>query len=315
MKLSNTKQDFERVNEKDHIDKILAAFDEKIPEYFNRITASQEVDSDNQMAMKLLWNKLMQECVEEYQKESLAYEDFFSVERMDEFEDVDDPKVFKGALRNECPIIRKSLNSKMEELQKWKEDFARSKPQELLETFANFLDFVRQYSSDMTDTKYASLATPEDFEDLAQFSEDPDLSLQNVIGAGIKTTIIYNLFPRFLCKSVRRTLYGMYFLSMDLHDQMPSRTSEFVMIDDKSNHTGERDSYRNFRMEHNYWYPYNLFMCYAKHILDKLEILLKPLGIHLAPEYRYVYVNYFLELICKEHSEAIRTMMGGDQDA
>ncbi|MFY0653871.1 MAG: hypothetical protein JXQ96_17660 [Cyclobacteriaceae bacterium] len=314
MKLSNTEKDFERIIEGDHIDQVLAAFDDKIPHYFQEISEFNKVDPNNDMAMKLLWRGMMQESVEDFQKDSEAYNEFFSEESMDEFEEIDDPKVFKGSLRNDCPIIRKSLMSRMEELQNWKEDFARAKPQEMLETFANFLDFVRQYADDMKSVDYSGLSKSADFEELAQFSEDADLSLQKVIGAGIKTTIIYNLFPQYLCKSVRRTLYGMYFLSLDIHDQMPSRTSEFVMVDDTNMHTGGRGASYNFRMEHNYWYPFNLFMCYSKHISDKLNELLAPLGIHLAEEYRYVYVNRFLESICKVHGDAIRTMMGGDQD-
>jgi len=315
MKTSDTSKDFERIKESDHIKIILESFDKKIPEFFKKII-NRHLDKYSSLpdASKLIWNQIINDSIEKYDKDSEAYRDFFSEESIDEFEEINDPKAFKSELRNACPIIRKSLMSKLEEMQEWKEDFAYAKPQELLDTFANFLDFVRDYIDKTDEEDYKNFISFEDFSDMEDVSEDADLSLQSVIGSGIKTTVIYNINPQFFFKSVRRTLYGMYFLTTDVHDQMPSKTSEFVMIDDAKKYVSKRGSNSNFRIEHNYWYPFNIFMFYSKRIFEKLKNELEKNKISVDVKKRYIYVNAFLDQVCMEHQEAIKTMMGGDQD-
>jgi hypothetical protein len=313
MKTSDTSKDFEIIIEEEHISEIISSLDKKVPEYYEKITNSQLSNGGNfPKSESLIWNQLFNTAIENYNKDSLAYRKLFSEESMDEFEQMYDAKPFKTELKKDCPIIRKSLMSTLEEMQLWKEDFAHAKPQELLNTFANFLDFIRDYSEKTEEHFYDQFKNFEDFTNIATLSEDPDLSLQSVIGAGIKTSVLYNIDPQYFCKSVRRTLYGLYFLTAELHESMPSKTSEFVMIDDSNKNVSKRNSTFNFRIEHNYWYPYNLFMFYSKYIFDYLVILLNEISFDKSK--RYVYVNAFLELVCQEHQEAIKTMMGGDQD-
>lgn len=314
MKLSDTTKDFERIEETEHVQKIIEELHSKVPHYFNLINHSKGITKDSKPLLKLVtWTALFNDGIKKYEKECSKYRDFFSEDNMEEFEEIDDPKAFKSELRKDCPIIRKSLMSKMEELQSWKEDFARAKPIELFETFANFLDFQNEYVEQNDKKDYDSLISYKDFHSLHQFSDDEDLILRNVIGAGIKTTIIYNLNPQFFCKSVRRTLYGLYFLTENVHNIAPSRTSEFIMVDDNPRNSA-RGSKFNFRMEHNYWYPYNLFMLYTNQIFITLNSLLNNIGVSLNDKYRFVYVNIFLEQICVLKNEAVQTMMGGDQD-
>lgn len=315
MKLSDTSKDFEKVEDATHIQQILKELDENVPFYFEKITnLFRNEESGIPYNEKIIWNKLIIDGITKFEKESQSYQKFFSENHMEEFEEIDDAKVFKSELKKECPIIRKSLMSKMEELQKWKEDFAMAKAQDLFETFANFIDFMRDYSDSVQNVDYNTLETPEDFEVLYEFSNDEDLTLQKVIGSGIKTTVVYNIMPQLFCKSVRRTLYGLSFLTSNIHNLMPSRTSEFIMMDDTDINKGKRNASSNFRMEHNYWYPFNIFMLYTNHIYKITEKLIRNIGIDLEPKYRFVYVNLFLELICKVHDEDVRTMMGGDQD-
>lgn len=313
MRLSDTSKDFERIEELNHVEKIKHALDLKVSEYFNAITSSKVGNNNNPLAKTIAWKVLITEGIEKFEKESKAYKDFFNEDNMEEFEEIDDPKTFKSELKRDCPIIRKTLNSRMEELQDWKEDFAKARPLELFETFANFLDFQNEYVDVNKDLDLDNFDKYEDFHSLHQFSDDEDLTLRNVIGAGIKTTIIYNLSPNFFCKSVRRTLYGLFFLTEDIHSITPSRTSEFIMIDDNPRNSARGSKY-NFRMEHNYWYPYNLFMLYTNHIFKLLRELLNSVNIDLDKQYRFVYVNIFLEQICSLKSDAVQTMMGGDQD-
>ena len=311
MKLSDTSKDFERIEEPEHIEKIRQSIDKETPKYFDLITNS--AIGTHSLGKAIAWTTLINEGIEKFEKECASYVDFFSEDNMDEFEEIDDPKAFKSELRKQCPIIRKTLMSRMEELQDWKEDFAKAKPIELFETFANFLDFQNNYVQKNSSRDFNQLDNFEDFEDFKQFTSDKDLTLQNVIGAGISSTIIYNLNPRYFCKSVRKTLYGLYFLTEDIHHITPSRTSEFIMVDDNPRKSA-RGSQSNFRMEHNYWYHYNLFMYYTSHIYKILKSLLKGIGITINDAKRFVYVSIFLEQICAIKKDAVQTMMGGDQD-
>lgn len=316
MKISDTSKDFEKIQEHEHIELVENELKKTFKSFFDKITQSNiqsGLKSTNDE--KLAWSQLIIKHLEDFKKESKKYEEFFSEENMDDFEALGDAKVFKSKLRNECPIIHKTLFSKMEELQKWKEDFAHCKPQELLDIFLNFLDFSNDYSEKNKISNYDEYKHIENFAELAELSDEEDFVLRNVIGAGIRTTIIYNLYPAHFCKSVRRTLYGLYFLTQDIHNRLPSRTSEFIMVDDTISTANNRNSTRSIRMEHNYWYPYNLFMFYTNQIFVMLKFELEKLGISLDSNYRFVYVNMFLELICSENAEYVKTMMGGDQDA
>ncbi|MEC5172131.1 hypothetical protein [Chryseobacterium nepalense] len=312
MKISDTSKDFESIKEIQHIELVGNELKKTFYLYFKKITNS---NLNGDINKKNTWDSLINKYLDDFKKESKKYKDFFSDENMEDYDTLGDAKVFKSNLRKECPIIHKTLFSKMEELQKWKEDFAHCKPQELLDIFLNFLDFSNDYSEKNRNTDYNAFTEIENFEEVAELSNEEDFVLRNVIGAGIRTTIIYNLYPANFCKSVRRTLYGLYFLTQDIHERIPSRTSEFIMIDDTISSANGRNSTRSLRIEHNYWYPYNLFMYYTNTIYMLLEEEFVKMGISLDKNYRYVYVNMFLELICSENSDYVKTMMGGDQDS
>ncbi len=311
---SNTQKDFDVIQMDDHVKKVISSITYNFNEYFKKISGASESGPYAEAKQKLFWQETVDNYINDYDKECKSYRNLFSEEELEETLENDDPKAFKKELTQKCPIIRKSIMSSMKELQEWKEAFAQSVPQELLETFLNFLDYARDYMDEIDSSAYEVYSKKEDFENLYEFSNDPDLSMQRVVGAGIKTSILYYLNAEYFNKSVRRNLYGLHFLTLDLHERMPSRTSEFTMIDDTKIYKEERGSKNNYTIEHNYWYPYNLFMFYSKLIYNSLKIKLKPLGINTQPKYRYVYVTMFLELIINEHKEAVRTMMGGDQE-
>lgn len=316
MKTSDTSKDFERIQELEHIDLIEKDIKLNFKNYFEKVTQRHIKDGlKTNNDEKFAWATLIEKHLGDFRKESQKYEKFFSEENLYDYEEMGDAKGFKSALRNECPIIHKTLFSKMEELQKWKEDFAHCKPQEIFDIVLNFIDFGNEYAEKNQEVNYNNYTTIEGFDEVSELTEEEDFVLRNVIGAGIRTTILYNLHPSHFCKSVRRTLYGLSFLTPNLHEKTPSRTSEFIMIDDKVSKAGQRNSSFNMRMEHNYWYPYNLFMHYCNLLFILLDKELKSLGIILDNNFRYVYVNMFLEEICAENAEYVKTMMGGDQDA
>lgn len=313
MKRSNTRDDFDTIHDETHIMEVIKSIQHNFQKYFEQISGITDSPLGKTQS-KMFWKEQIADYKSDYLQESKIYRNFFDDENIEEYQEIDDPKVFKKDLRKECPIIRKTLNSKMEELQEWKQDFAYANAKEMLETFMNFIDYAREYSHDINESDYLQFSDIKDFQGLHEFSQDPDLGMQNVIGAGIKTTVLYHLDARFFNKSVRRNLYGLYFLTEQLHMRMPSATSEFTIIDDTKTYKEGRNSKRNYTIEHNYWYPYDLFMLYSKHVYDLLKNKLQQYEISLEPELRYVYVTMFLELVTNEHKEAVKTMMGGDQE-
>lgn len=313
MKRSNTQSDFDIIHNHNHVEKVIKCIKMNFDKYFDKIVGINTNDGLGGLKAKLNWNEKVEEFLARYDKESKAYNDLFAEDSLNEYEEIDDPKTFKSDIKKECPIIRKTLNSNREELKEWQKDFAFADAREMYDTFLNFIDYARDYSGNINENNYEQLDKLEDFDGLHEFSTDPDLGMQKVIGAGIKTTILYHLDSRYFNRSVRKNLYGLYFLTDKLHERLPSRTSEFIMLDDTKKYKEYRGSTANFTIEHNYWYPYDLFMFYSKHIYDLLKLKLRALEIDLQLQYRYVYVTMFLELITNEHKEVVQTMMGGDQ--
>jgi len=70
----------------------------------------------------------------------------------------------------------------------------------------------------------------------------------------------------------------------------------------------------NYKMDQNYWYPYPVFSLYAIRLYRKIKAACESMGLQLDDNYRYVYVETFLNLICDTNQDYINTMLGGDED-
>lgn len=244
-------------------------------------------------------------AVQAYEKSALKYRDFFDPDAVEEYED--DPNTFKRNLARDVPVIAGTLNQRRPELQEWQKSFRSAKGRDLLEVFSNVLEFRQDWEKQHPEAKYAS------FNDVAEFELDPldgdeSMTLTNVIGMGIKSIVLYHLDSGRLPQRARSDLYGLYFLSGMETFSLPSRTSEFLMINDR-----EPASNGSLIMEHNFWYPYSLFSLYALRIYRWMDAEMRAAGGGLDPHVRYVFVAHFLNEVCSEHTEHMKVMRAHDR--
>lgn len=244
-------------------------------------------------------------AVEEYETAARKYRDFFDDESMEEA--ADDPGEFKSALAKEVNIFSSTLNQRRPELQKWQRDFRGSRPKELLAILTNMLDFRTDWADAHVEAAYAGHDDPVDFA-LDPLDDDENLRLANVVGMGIKSIILYHLDASRFPKRGREDLYGLYFLSGKEHFGLPSRTSEFLMINDR-----EPAPNGSFIMEHNFWYPYGVFSVYAMRLFRWMDRRMRDAGAGLDPAVRHVFVQRFLHDVCSRHVEDMKVMRAHDR--
>lgn len=319
--------DFKFIEEKDHIDLVLKKFDKNLPAYLSKLFSEPTGDLAKLANFGTVVKKNLKPADQikkldeffhhgrekNYKDEVSSYVDMFNEKKMEEYLELD-PREFKGVLKKNCPVIRYAVWSKSERLQEWQEKFARAHAQDLLDIIANSLEFAHNYSTENTEPIYKERFMVSDFLDLKDFSIEDNYFMPGVIGAGIKSTIIYYLYPSLFNRSVKTTLYAMYFLSDEDHFGLPSKTNEFIMIDDSSSYKRKRGSESNYLIDQNYWYPYYLFMFYSKYLYDNMkQICMKEAKYILDPKSRYVDLFTFLDFICLQHADQIKTMTGVDQ--
>lgn len=260
------------------------------------------VDNDAMSTVK----SYFEGAVERFEKDRVPYVKLFQSSHMESYRE--NPSHFRVKLASKCPVIHKTLHSDAEELHEWKMRFAKTDSQELADIFANLIGFADAYveSTDRQDfAKYDKLSAFT-FSDI---DDDEDYQIPGVIGMGIKSAVLYHLEPALFPRRSRYDLYALYFLTGQETFGMPSDTSEFLMINDHI-HVGSK----NLKVEHNFWYPYDLFSLYEIRIFRWLKTECSRHGVSLDPDYRYVYVAAFNDHICDMESESVRVMMGAGQD-
>lgn len=244
-------------------------------------------------------------AIAEYEKKALKYRDFFSCENLTEYRD-DDPDGFKDALSRKCPIILTTLQSKNIELKDWMIKYRQTRSDELLSTFENLSLFANEYISAQSDeVAYATFETSHDF-GLDGFT-DERAGILGVIGGGIKSTILYHLDSRLFPLRSSKALYALYFLTGKQSFDMPSKTSEFLMINDR---LLGRDI--NIKMGHNNWYPYRLFTVLAHRLARTIQAECHACGLPAEVEHRYVFVDAFLQHVVETHKSEMKDLRGVD---
>ena len=311
--------EYELIKKDEHIVKVWAEIEKSFPSYWQSMIdrespqslASQLANSGfkvkqapvNQAA---ILRKIFAEAFEEYEKLSDKYRSLFDREYLQEFKD-DDPNAFKATLKKECPVIRNSVNSQHEVMEEWKKKFIPTKGKELLEVFYNFPSFSEDFATQTSDDEFLKYDKVADF-NVGTLDEE-EYGVQGVIGAGIKTVVLYNLNPRVFPLLTRLSMYGLYFMSGKGSFGLPSKTSEFLMISDN-----RKVITKNIPMTHNYWYPYGLVMLYSLRIYRLIEAECKKHKIDLDNNYRFIYVIRFFDEIYTVNYDYIKTMTGGDED-
>lgn len=233
------------------------------------------------------------ESIDEFEKDRTAYEEIFDLELLEEYRDDDDAETFKSkTLRNECPIIRKTLvNKKAKKLGKYRAAFSHIDPYELLDVVINLCKFAEEYKGDYNEENYERY---ESYEDLGLEVLDTDeYTAYGVIGGGIKTMMLYKVNPSLFPSRSRNALWAMWFLSGK--ENFGCETdSEFIMI----------DIYKNI-VQQNYFYPYELFAYYAYIIYKLIKEKAEELEVSIDTNYRYVIVDAFFDYVAKEHDDEI----------
>lgn len=206
------------------------------------------------------------------------------------------PNSFKNRVKSDCPIIRRCINSRDEAMKKYKKDFNLSTGQRLLQVTTNIVKFGHEYVEDFDHEEYETCETVDDLE-LWELLEE-DYTAYGVIGGGIKSHFLYNLFPYAFSNRSQVAIWALYFLS-DKKQFGLVDDSEFLMIDVDHGTT-----------QQNYFYPYDLFSFYALKLYLMLKEACAKKGYHFDDDYRYIYLDKFLNFVVEEHRGDIDALMG-----
>lgn len=309
-------KEFELIRDDDHVTAVTAKLKAGFATYFAKLLAKAPV---SEIALKLSTKYKVEAepadvgghlktffntAVERFEKDRGPYVQLFQPGHMDSYRE--NASTFRSRLVTKCPVIQKTLHSKREELHDWKMRFGKAESQELADIFANLIDFESSYADSTDRHSFAKFDSANDFE-FGQIEEE-DFSVEGVIGMGIKSAVLYHLEPTFFPRRSRLDLYALYFLTGRETFDLPSESSEFLMVNDHIEVANQ-----NLKVEHNYWYPYDLFSLYEMRLFRWLKAECKKHEVSLDPDYRYVYVAAFNDHICDVEDEFVEVMMGGGQ--
>ena len=312
--IRSTNQDlheYELLCRPDHVAKVWKIIELAIPKYWELfVKEAQQITPAAKLAAKFggdvslregaVVSKVFENSIDGYEKEAAKYRAFFDADSMEEF--YDDPNSFKQGLTRDVPVIANTLRQRRAELKDWQLHFRSARPKDLLEVLTNVLDFRAEWSEAHSPSEYAKYDSPEAFE-LDPLDDDKTMNMANVIGMGIKSIILHHLDPERLPPRGRSGLYGLYFLSGRDHFGLPSKSSEFLMINDVN-----PASDGSLVMDQNYWYPYGTFSLYALRVFRWIEQRAKQAHFTVDPKLRYVYVDRFFESVCAQHTGDLKTM-------
>ncbi|GAB4381664.1 MAG: hypothetical protein Kow00121_40740 [Elainellaceae cyanobacterium] len=308
---TETSKEFELIYRPEHIEKIEELIEKNFDIYFRKLLDSAK-ENDSLEKLKSKWGKrfsqksdaeiiktLFAQQIDEYEKEAESYRKMFKSERFEEYRYEENN--FKKYLIAGSPVIKNSYHSRAEELSEWQKSFAKTSSVDLLDIFQNLIEFATDYSGSYEEDRYENYSSADDF-DFDEIEEE-NYGILGVVGMGIKAVTLYHLYPQIFPRRGKLDLFGMYFLTDKAFLRLPTKTSEFIMVNDKAN--GKEGIYK---VDQNYWYPYGLFAAYAMKLYRMIARRSEELGAPLDQRYRYVYVNTYLENICACHASDIQTL-------
>lgn len=240
------------------------------------------------------YKTIIRESVDDFEKDRKDYINIFNQNKLEDLDE--DADGFKSkTLRNECPIIRKTLaNKKAKELDKYRVNFSQADADWLLSVVYNLCKFGDEYKENYDPNTYEDAKTYQDLK--MELLDTDDYTAYGVIGGGIKTHMLYKVYPAIFPNRSRSAIWALWYLT-DKEKFGCVTDSEFLMIDLTKSIT-----------QQNYFYPYQLFAFYAFEIYKLLRDKATEYKAYIDPNYRYVIVDAFLEYIAMEHDSEISFM-------
>lgn len=233
--------------------------------------------------------------IEQYKKDRKKYLELLDLETLKEYDT--DTGFFKDTiLRNHCPIIHHTLQNKnAKELDKYRFEFNKADPTELLETIINITEFAYEYKNKLSKViNFYNINSVEEL--LLSELEEEEYIVYGVIGGGIKSHFLFKLYPDLFAYRSRDAVWALWYLT-DKNKFDCEQDSEFLMINLNDNTT-----------QQNYFYPYDLFGFYAVKILNLLKEKFKHLNVNFNESYRFVIVDSFLSFVAQKHIDEINLL-------
>jgi hypothetical protein len=240
-------------------------------------------------------NKLTEryeQAISEFEKDQLRYKELFDLDTLDSYSY--DPNSFKADLRRKCPIIHGALFSQAKAMEKYKKDFKLTPGARMLGVTTNIVQFGHDFIEGFDWQEYILTDSPTKL-GVSELDEE-SYTAYGVIGGGIRSHFLYNLYPQAFPNRGQNAIWAFFFL-VNRQDYGFASGSEFLMIEPDGTGTHQ-----------NYYYPYDLFSFYALQLMKKLEEESKDQGYNLLDQYRYVYLNTFLDHITAIHREDINCL-------
>ena len=306
--------------EQAHVEKVLAAIKKNFDAYFDRfldaaggneLSLADIQDLQKKFGIEIQKNKknfdpaqrygsILREAVDEFEKDRESYQKIFNQSALEDLDE--DADFFKlKILKNECPVIRKTLaNKKAKELDPYRVNFSLADADLLLRVVYNLCVFADDYIENYDADEYESVQTYQELA-LEPLAAD-EYTVYGVIGGGIKSHMLFKVYPAVFPNRSRSAIWALWYLTNK--ETFGCKTdSEFLMIDVGKTVT-----------QQNYFYPYRLFAYYAFEIYKLLRDKAAALGVVIDTDYRYVIVDAFLEYVAAEHQKDIDLLQSQIKD-
>lgn len=265
-----------QVYEAEHIEQVLEEMHSQFPAYFKSFAAQPLPPR-------------FERAIQKYEREQIRYQNYMNLEALDEF--ADDPGAFKSETAKHCPIIQNCLNSQEAVMETYQRAFGRTTGRLLLTPVRSIAEFGRDYVLAFKDSQHESATSPGDLR--LELLNDPMYSLNNVIGYGIQSSMLYGQYPREFAHRSQNAVWALYFLSGRKEFGLTDG-SEFMMVQ------AERGT-----CEQNYFYPAHLFGFYALKTYLQLKDACARIDVRFQNRYRYIYLSEFCDHVADAHREDI----------